>query len=89
MENTEQELIKMSSKGQLVVPQNIREIEHFTPGERFVAFPVENGVLFKKVKIPKVEAQFKKISEEIEEQFKKQNIKKGDITEAVKWAKRK
>ena len=89
METTEQELIKMSSKGQLVVPQDIREMEHFIPGERFVAFPVEDGVLFKKVIIPRVEAQFEKVSKEIGEQFRKQNIKEEDVVEAVKWAKRK
>ena len=45
------ELVKMSPKGQLVVPQNIRELERFKPGDRFISFPIKEGILFKKVKI--------------------------------------
>ncbi|MFO8015880.1 MAG: hypothetical protein R6U32_02140 [Candidatus Woesearchaeota archaeon] len=84
----EMELIKMSSKGQLVVPEGVREIEGFKPGERFAAFPVKDGVLFKKVKIPDVNAEFENLSKEIEEKFKKQKIKKKDIAGAVNWAKK-
>lgn len=83
------ELVKMSIKCQLVVPQNIREIEGFEPGERFVALPVEDGVLFKKVEIPKIKLKFKSLTKEVKKQFKKQNIKKTDIKEAVKLARKK
>ena len=83
------ELVKMSPKGQLVVPQEIREAEGFSAGDRFVPFPVKEGVLFKKVKIPDVKIEFKKLSKEIEAQFKKQKVSKKDVAEAVKWARRK
>lgn len=82
------ELVKMSSKGQLVVPQDIRETDHFQPGDKFVAFPVDDGVLFKRVEIPKVKLNFKSLAKEIEAQFKKQKVKKSDVKEAVKWARK-
>jgi bifunctional DNA-binding transcriptional regulator/antitoxin component of YhaV-PrlF toxin-antitoxin module len=82
------ELVKMSGKGQLVVPQDIREMAGLHPGERFMALPVDDGVLFKKVIIPEVKLDFKSLSGEIEEQFKKRGIKKSDIGDAVKWARR-
>jgi len=83
------ELVKMSDKGQLVVPQDIRESQSLTPGERFVAFPVQDGVLFKKVEIPKVKLDFESLAKEIEAQFKKNNVKQKDLAEAVKWARKK
>lgn len=85
----ESDLVKMSPKGQLVVPQEIREDEGFATGDRFVPFPVKGGVLFKKVVIPNVKAEFLKLSQEIEKQFKKQNISVADVDEAVRWARRK
>jgi len=85
----ETDLVKMSPKGQLVVPQDIRDKEGFASGDRFVPFPVKGGVLFKKVKIPDVKIEFQKLSKEIEKQFKKQNIIPGEVDEAVKWARRK
>jgi len=83
------ELVKMSIKGQLVVPQEIREIAKLNPGERFVAFPVQEGVLFKKVIIPQVKLDFDALSKEIESQFRKAKIEKKDVGESIKWARKK
>ncbi|MBI5347584.1 MAG: hypothetical protein HZB66_03165 [Candidatus Aenigmarchaeota archaeon] len=80
------ELVKMSPKGQLVVPMEIREKEKFRPSDRFVAFDVKGGVLFKKVDIPDVRGEFKALSEEIAKKFKETEVKESDIEGAVKWA---
>ena len=85
----ETEIVKMSTKGQLVVPQEIRDNESFKSGDRFISFQVKDGVLFKKVEIPDVKAEFKKLSKEIEAQFKKQKVSRKDVSEAVKWARKK
>ena len=78
-----EELVKMSEKGQLVVPQEIRERVGLSPGERFVAFPVEKGVLFKRVEIPKVKLDFESLAKEIQGQFGKHKVRKSDILRAV------
>ncbi len=83
------DFVKMSPKGQLVVPQEIREQEGFAVGDRFISFPIKNGVLFKRVKIPNVNVEFKRLSREIEKQFRKQTVTSEDVDEAVKWARRK
>lgn len=88
MEENDIELVKMSEKGQLVVPQEIRKMSNLTPGERFVAFPIRGGVLFKKVEIPKVKLDFESLSKDIESQFKKNKIKESDVKEAIRWARK-
>ncbi len=83
------DLVKMSPKGQLVVPEDIRENEGFRPGDRFIGFQVKGGVLFKRVKIPNVKVEFEKLAKEVEKQFKKQKVEKTDIDEAIKWTRKK
>ena len=83
------ELVKMSPKGQLVVPQEIRNMESFKEGDRFIPFPIKEGVLFKKVKIPNIEVEFEKLSKEIKTQFKRLRVSSDDVSEAIKWARKK
>lgn len=83
------DLVKMSPKGQLVVPDEIRQNEGFRPGDRFIGIQIKEGVLFKKVKIPNVKVEFEKLTREVEKQFKKQKVEMNDIDEAVKWARKK
>ncbi|MGD0728729.1 MAG: hypothetical protein ABR981_01500 [Candidatus Micrarchaeaceae archaeon] len=82
----EEELVKMSEKGQLVVPRKIRQKEGFKNSDRFIAIGVKDGVLFKKINIPKVKIEFESLSKEIQAHFKKEGITKADVAEAVKWA---
>ena len=84
----ETDLVKMSPKGQLVVPQEIREKEGFAAGDRFVPFSIKGGILFKRVTLPEVKAEFRKLSKEIEKQFRKKNITPDDVAGAVKWARK-
>ena len=84
----DEELVKMSEKGQLVVPRRIREKEGFKSSDRFVAIDVKDGVLFKKVDIPEVKIEFEALSRDIQSHFKKHKIKQEDVAEAVKWARK-
>ena len=83
------ELVKMSPKGQLVVPRDIRIKEKFKPSDRFVAFEIKGGVLFKRVNIPDVKVEFESLSREISKQFKKREVNEKDVEEAIKWTRRK
>ncbi len=85
----EEALVKMSPKGQLVVPKSIRARERFMPSDRFLAFDVKGGVLFKRVNIPDAKKEFEALSREIASQFKKFRVEGKDVEEAVRWARRK
>ena len=83
-----EDLVKMSPKGQLVVPQEIRNKEHFKPTDRFVAVGIKGGVVFKRVNIPDVKIEFQSLSKEIAQQFKERKVSQDDVKEAVTWARR-
>jgi bifunctional DNA-binding transcriptional regulator/antitoxin component of YhaV-PrlF toxin-antitoxin module len=82
------EIVKMSSKGQLVVPQDIREEEGFKPSDRFIPFHVKDGVLFKRLKMPNIKLEFNSLAKEVQKQFKMKNVSSKDVDEAVKWVRK-
>jgi len=53
-----------------------------------VAFPFKNGVVFKSVEFSEINMDFESLTKEVDTQFKKNNIKKSDVSEAVKWARK-
>lgn len=77
-------LIKMSNKGQLVVPKEIREQINLKKGERFIAIPLEEGVYFKKVDIPDLNA----LAKQVEAHFKKKKVTEDDLKDAIRWARK-
>ena len=85
---TDIELVKMSPKGQLVVPKTIRELIGFEPTDRFMSFPVKDGVLFKKVKLPDAKAEFESLAKDIQKQFKAKKVAQSDVEEALQWARK-
>ena len=85
----EEPLVKMSGKGQLVVPRRIRENEGFTSSDRFVAIEVKDGVLFKQVDIPKVKIEFESLSRDIQSHLEQRKVKQEDVAKAIKRAREK
>ena len=75
-----EELVKMSSKGQLVVPNIIRKREKFKANDRFVAFEIHEGVVFKRIAIPRVKMDVK-----LQIISSDQDIKKGRVKKARKF----
>lgn len=81
----QEKIIKMSEKGQLVVPKEIREEGNFQASDRFVAVPVEDGIIFKKIELD-VKEEFEKLQGEVKKRFAEKGVKKKDVEEAVEWA---
>ncbi|MDE1845670.1 MAG: hypothetical protein KGH53_00075 [Candidatus Micrarchaeota archaeon] len=83
-----EELVKMSEKGQLVVPTRIRKNERFKASDRFIAVEIKDGVVFKRVNIPKIKIEFEAISKDLGVHLKKRRVRQSDISKAVKWARK-
>ena len=82
-----EEIVKMSPKGQLVVPKEIREETGFEPSDRFIAMPIEDGVIFKKVNID-VESEYQRLSDQIQQRFDEQDIDEDIVEDAIEWARK-
>ena len=80
-----EEIVKMSPKGQLVVPKAIREQIGFEPSDRFIAMAVEDGVIFKKIDID-VEQEYDRLSKQVQERFEREGIDEDAVEDAIEWA---
>ena len=75
----------MSEKGQLVVPSEIREREGFKPSDRFLAIPVEDGVIFKKIEL-NLDSEYEQLSQSIQKRFREENVDEDVVEDAIEWA---
>lgn len=76
-------LVKMSGKGQLVVPEKIRAEVGFQAGDRFIPMAVEDGVIFRKVNIGDRTNQFLKLMKKMQAHAKKIGLTQKDVNEAI------
>ena len=76
---------KMSSKGQVVIPENIRKRLNLKPGAQFVVVGDKDVVILKNISPPALE-DFDVLISKAREDGKKAGLKKADIAEAIKKA---
>ena len=77
------EMTKLSSKGQLVLPQAIRRQLHLSVGEKFMVFCDGEDVILKKIGKPVLE-RFKNLVQEARSYARKTGITQSDVKAAVK-----
>jgi len=80
-----EDIVKMSPKGQLVVPKDIREKAGFNPSDRFIAVQVEDGVMFKKIDFD-VQEEYEKLSRKVQERFEERGVSEDEVEDAIEWA---
>ena len=73
---------KMSSKGQVVIPEEIRRRLGLEPGTRFLVMGDKEVVILKKLTPPSME-EFDKLIAEAKRQAKLAGMKEADIQRAV------
>ena len=76
------EVTSLSSKGQIVIPQGIRERLHLMPGEKFIVFGEDDTVVLKKLEVPSFKG-FEKLLKKTREFAQKKSIKQKDIEGAI------
>ncbi len=73
---------KMSSKGQIVIPEEIRKRLDLKPGSQFVVVGEKDTVILKTISPPAME-EFDKLIFQTRKQAKQAGIKQSDIRTAV------
>jgi len=74
---------KMSSKGQVVIPEVVRKRLGLKTGVQFVVVGEKDTVILKTISPPSL-AEFDKLSAEARRQASKAGMKRADIREAIK-----
>ena len=73
---------KMSSKGQIVIPEEIRKRLGLQPGSQFVVIGEEDTVILKMITAPDMN-QFDELIGRARAQARKAGLKKSDISSAI------
>ncbi len=80
------ETTKMSSRGQIVIPQNVREEIHADEGTIFLVMTNGDSLILKKMEMPSKEdliKQLENFSKEGRKRAEKLGIKESDIPDIV------
>ncbi len=89
MEESEMEVetTKMSSRGQIVIPQDIREELNATEGTVFAVIGSKDTIVLKKIETPSKDTLIKElqvIAKEGKKRLERKGIKESDIPEIIK-----
>jgi AbrB family looped-hinge helix DNA binding protein len=79
---------KMSSKGQIVIPEEIRLRMGLHSGDQFIAVSENDVVILKKLSQPSVK-EFSSLISKARKQAKKVGLSKKSIAEAIKESRKK
>lgn len=73
---------RMSSKGQIVIPEAIRKRLNLQPGAQFIVVGEDDVVILKAINSPGMDA-FDKLIRQARQQAKTTGLKRADVTNAV------
>jgi AbrB family looped-hinge helix DNA binding protein len=74
---------RMSSKGQVVIPESIRDALRLRAGTQFIVVGNRDGVILKPISPPSLD-QFEELITAARKQAKQAGLKKSDIAQAVR-----
>jgi len=77
------DITSMSSRGQIVIPQEIREQLHISIGEKFAVSGHGDVILLKRITSNNIDG-FEKLLSDIRKHVKKASITPKDVEEAIK-----
>jgi AbrB family looped-hinge helix DNA binding protein len=73
---------KMSSRGQVVIPESIRERLRLGPGAQFAVFGQEDVIMLKVINPPAAD-EFARLKRELQQQARQDDLKQSDIPKAI------
>ena len=74
---------KMSSRGQVVIPESIREQLGLLPGAQFVVLGQDDVVMLKLISPPSMK-EYGDLKRRLRQQARERGLKRSDIDKAVK-----
>lgn len=77
------EIVTMSSKGQIVVPKELREEMNIDSGTSFVIFGKEGTIVLRKIDVPKAHEIFEKIHKWGTQMTKKKGWKEEEFIKKI------
>jgi AbrB family looped-hinge helix DNA binding protein len=78
-------LAKITSKGQITIPQEFRNMYDFAEGTYVVCEATEDYLVIRKAAI-NATRDFDEFAEPIRRRFQQEGIQPNDIEEAIQWA---
>lgn len=76
-------ITKISSKGQIVIPSEIRERMKVKEGNLFIVTQNEDSICLKKIELPKVKT-WNEVTKPFRDAAKKSNFTKEDLEKVIK-----
>lgn len=73
---------KMSSRGQVVIPESIRDRLKLGPGVQFAVFGQDDVIMFKVINPPAPD-EFARLKRELQQQAPQGGFKQSDIPKAI------
>ena len=80
------DVITMSSKGQFVVPRDIREDMKIEKQDKFVIVHDRDSILLKKIKKQEINKKMIKLLDKFSKEFQEAGITADDVKEEIKKA---
>jgi AbrB family looped-hinge helix DNA binding protein len=74
---------RLSSKGQIVIPEEVRKALGLEPGAQFVVMGAGDVVILKKIEAPN-RREFQALARKVRSQARKAGVKRSDIKKAVR-----
>lgn len=78
----------ITSRGQVVIPQAIREDLEITPGNKFVVIGSGDTIILKKMEMPSAE-DLKKLLAQTRAEIRKKGIRRSELNKAIKEVRKK
>ena len=76
-------IIKVSSKGQIVIPAELRRIMGITEGDELYVFGKEDALVIKKIEKKILEKEFEEIVKPIHAKMQKSGITRKDVEKEI------
>ena len=78
------EVVNLSSKGQLVIPKNMREEMGLNQMDKFVLVNDRDTIIMKRLQEEEIKSKMNSLMNEFAREFKKEGITKEDLKKEIK-----